>query len=1080
MSIYISRLVNRQGLDWPTVGTWKQGMGVNRLETFAKNLEISDAARTDLLNSVPTPWARLLLFEMALYDPEHPAHPDVVNQWRGLLGVVALSDFLRLHFDAPRRIDLQQLPGRSQLRDAFTQFRPRHVINGRDAEDGKWNHFSLISVDGSVLGATSPRTLVFTGIAHTCPESIPFRSDNGRLADPLKYYQKFEDNVFIELLAYWLDELITQTRNNQNLRTLLGDVPIAHGQPVSRFDQLTRTLLDWQAEFPERSPRGRYAHNDSPFEGTYSILRPLQFAQPNPLFNQSDLFLKEHDDVLVCFRRGQRSSLVNRHGMEIGDDKIKIFDGHWMEASQPLPRHLNFLPAIKVIEDPSSFFEDSLIEAPLSDTTSYPLQFAGKHYLLPYRKEILEYFTPEEIVAHTSLRSVQPNHVTVDLNIPLVNNRTVKVTKHYREDDEIVSLGSFPVANLAFWPTFIFDEGGGGIHEWNRYFYYKYDQGTSQLDFEPLDPINTTRSLQNRTWLETAAPLRGFVGTVDGRKGLLLVKYDVIRPPTKDWKVAIDLGSTHTRAFYLEVEKQNNQWLGVGDGNIRPIKIISQVEELTKCEPRDLLENFFVLSRAVDGSATEEFMSQLVMPQPNNEDYSDWLPREGLIYQRSLLVGFPSNVIKYNFKWNSSTTDYALRAYLRCLLLLIQVEALREGARVVSISHAFPSVFTPGLAQKHANEWAGLGNYASLQIEPPMMEAEAVGRYLQVGQKAAVTGNTIALDVGGSTTDIAIWGSNRLNRQESVKMAAGVAGRYVQTEPGLFKQELIKILAGEPFKLTTRLDNFKDKDAGFSLMFNAVLNAAASTKNLDRLVTSIRKSPEGQKLIAHIMFVLGALLYYAGLLSRKAKMPGQSQYYVYLCGKGGQLITWINNQEQFVQDMFSAGLTGAQTGKPDKVQSILSTMPKQEVGRGLLAESSLRAGQDTANQGGLVNLNPPTVTVGEEGYGGLKWDAELDGKTLAALAPQVPDYSSLKELGNFVNAFVNSVSTRDAAQVLGLSAREPADFRANLKERLFGTARGYVVYDLLHYPDEALLESLFITEAKVLLETITKNPSLFN
>jgi hypothetical protein len=211
-------------------------------------------------------------------------------------------------------------------------------------------------------------------------------------------------------------------------------------------------------------------------------------------------------------------------------------------------------------------------------------------------------------------------------------------------------------------------------------------------------------------------------------------------------------------------------------------------------------------------------------------------------------------------------------------------------------------------------------------------------------------------------------------------------------------------------------------------------------------------------------------------------MTGQSQYYVYFCGKGGQLITWINNHELFVREMFSAGLLGTHNAPQPTldVKPALSDKPKQEVGRGLLAESSLSAARDASQQGGLLNLAPPKVTFGEEGYGTHHWDDDLDDETLLSLSHQIPAYGTLRELNNFVKAFVNSVSTRDAALLLKLGTHEPSGFQANLKGRLFGKARGRIVYDLQQHPNEALLESLFITEVKVLLETVTNNPHLFS
>lgn len=1081
MSVYVSR-VKRESIDWPPVGEWKRGMGVNRLETFAKNLDISEALQTDLLNSVPTPWARLLLFESALYDPDHPAHADVVDQWRGLLGTIALAELLRLSFNAPVHINLNEIPSNSEIRNAFVLLRPRQVENGTDHEQNNWHEFDMISVDNMVIGATSPRTLVFTGISHRCPRSIPFHSAEGRLTDPLKYYEKFRDTLFLKLLAQWLDVLIERARNDESVKSLLGTVPVSYGQRTFRREQLVEALEEWREEFPvERPAQSNWSQSKhSPFTGPYSILRPIPRVPNHPELDRSDLFLNDRRDVVVCYERGPNSMLVNQNGIEVRDGGIRIYDGHWIEPTEQLPTPLKFLPVPRVIENPASFFESSLIQAPLNADTSYSLVFDNVHYLLPYKKEILDYFSPAEIVRNTSLRREKANHLTVTLMIPLVNNRWIKVSKDFREDDHVV-LSSQAVPNaLAFWPDIVCSDPSNRQKP-NRYFYYKLIQRGTTLDFQPLSPIATERTMPSRNWMETREPLPGFIGAVDDRKGLLLIKYREVNPPTHNWKVSVDLGSTHTRAFCLPVEKQGERWLAVDGAEIRPINITPRVKELTPCPQVDLMENFFPMANADSDSTIQEFVSQIVLPQPNNENHNDWLPREGCIYQRPLLAGFPANPFRHNFKWNSDTTDYALRAFLRCLLVMIQAEAMSQGARVISVSHSYPSVFTSGLELKHNKEWIGLGAYSGLQIEqPPLSEAVAVGRYLQVGENAAVTENTIALDVGGSTTDVAIWTSNRLSDQVSVKMAAGIAGRYVQTESGAFRQQLVNILAGQPFNMDLNLDYFSHRESGYSLMFNAILNSAATKGHLKPLIASIQRTPEGQLLIAHIMYVFGALIYYVGMLSRRLNMDRTAPFYFYYCGKGGRLLEWIENKERFVEEMFGAGLLGPNNTGQARVTVTLAptSVPKEEVGRGLLAESALKASSGD-EEGGLVNLEPSPVVVGEDGYPGLSIFDELDGRVLASVPKDVPDYQHLKELTHFVKTFSNSGSTREAAHLLGLMNVEQSDFRTRLKERLFGEARGRVLYDLVHYPSEALLESLFITEVKVLLETVTKNLRLF-
>src|SRR5207253_2079299 len=104
-----------------------------------------------------------------------------------------------------------------------------------------------------------------------------------------------------------------------------------------------------------------------------------------------------------------------------------------------------------------------------------------------------------------------------------------------------------------------------------------------------------------------------------------------------------------------------------------------------------------------------------------------------------------------------------------------------------------------------------------------------------------------------------------------------------------------------------------------------------------------------------------------------------NRYYVYFCGKGGQLATWIHGYEVLAQEMFEAGLLGPDgqgSQATPRVEVHISKHPKEEVGRGLLAESALE-GDVQGKQLGILNPNPPSVTVGETGYTGLEWNAEL-------------------------------------------------------------------------------------------------------
>jgi len=604
--------------------------------------------------------------------------------------------------------------------------------------------------------------------------------------------------------------------------------------------------------------------------------------------------------------------------------------------------------------------------------------------------------------------------------------------------------------------------------------------------------------------------VRAFVGTVAGRSGLLLPRYEELPAQTdRDyWNVAVDFGSTHTRAFSLLVERRGDEksgyrYVSVQDAEIQPVEFSTRARLLTYADPNGWRDLFFPVVGTMDIARRAELRTLLMMPEPVPGDVATWLPREGFVYTHWILDGdYDAKRLRYNLKWNSDKDDPDLRAYLRCLLLMTQAEAIQEGAQVVSITHTYPSVFTDALKIKHKDEWDDLGNYLNLgggeanpkvTVEPAdISETVAVCRHLEVEQKASPTNNTISLDVGGSTTDMAVWAQNRLMMQESVKLAGGIVGRYLQSDDAQgFLKWLEGTLAGAPSGPRLSLAKFGQKPAGYSLMFITLLNWMELHGKLDTFVKQLNGSTEARRFMSYIYYLFGGLLYYTGLLARKAGLPQyQNIYQVKFCGKGGTMVTWINGYGVMAQDMFEAGLYGPDgrgqgggeaggTATPPRVKPEASKWPKQEVGRGLLADSELEPGQE-AERIGLLDPTPPTVTVGESGYGTLKWNDELTPDALKQLPGNtVPPVSELKELNNFLKAFCEGRATKAAAAELNLHNFDPDVFRVELQQRLFGTAKGSIISDIRKSDADALLESLFITEIKVLLESATQNIKMY-
>lgn len=1112
MSQYITKLNDgengnsgRDGIEWPTpVGTWKQGENVNRLETFANNLDVSKVpADTDLLNSVPTPWARLLLFESALYKGKHPSHQDIEDQWRGLLGVIALAAPLRLNL-AIKSVSLTQQVNQyhSKVAKSFIDLRPQYQLAQVDQESGKWDDFQLIIVDDVVLGSTSPRTLFFTGVAHRCPSSIPFRSAQGRLSDPVAYYKRFNDTLYLGLLAAWVGALVASLEQNQALRDWMGIAPAAPGADQnSRKEFLMNRLRAWHRDLIGVQPASLSGNLPSRFTlYPYTVVTSLP---PMTQVAQSDLFVsgRKTKDTIVAYHPEGGSKLLNSFGQELVNEPIRIFNGRWIQANQPLPLPFTFVPDdIKKIEDPSLFFEDALIQvAPASNPEGvYYLAMGGKRYLYPFKGEILDYFSPGEIADRTELTAnAQTNSLHVEFKIPVEHNRTIKVAREYPLDT-IIAEEDIATAQLAAWPDFV-------SPALSRYFYFKSGiaaSSESSLDFEPRSEHFLSRTFSNHTWFITREPLQAFTGSVNGKSGLLLLRNTQLDPPPKLWKVGVDFGSTHTRAFSLQVErhgdqKQGDTFVTSPNAKIQPIEFSARTKELTFCDPGIFRDLFLALPYSTSLDQTmEELKTLLVIPNPDDAAQKEWLPSDGYVYRHWIFDGhYDADKLHFNLKWNSHKNDHDLRAFLRCLLLMLQVEAAKQGARVVEVAHTYPSVFTEALIAKHNGEWSDLENYLNDGIttagqkikvqRATMTETVAVCRHLECEQDASPVSNTISIDVGGSTSDMAVWAQQKLELQESVKLAGGLLGRYIQSpEADSFLEWLENTMKSAPHSLRDfSSSEVASKSSGYSLMFTNLLSFIELRNQLHDLISEANGAPEARRFMSHIIFLFGSLLYYAGLLARKAGLKQkEDSYNIYFCGKGGTLVQWIHGYEVLAQQMFEAGLFGSEErSQGDEVTVIarISKKPKQEVGRGLLAESELQ-GRANKRRIGLIDPNTPSVTVGETGYGKLKWHDMLTPEAIKELPVNiVPAMNELAELNAFLAAFKNGDATQAAAAELNLDKVSPGKFRTKLLQRLFGAAKGCIVSDVRKNDDDALIEPLFITEVKVLLETATENIELY-
>jgi hypothetical protein len=767
---------------------------------------------------------------------------------------------------------------------------------------------------------------------------------------------------------------------------------------------------------------------------------------------------------------------------------LRIFGRHLVQPNQVPPVNLDFLPPhLKVIEDPVDLFEDTLIEIDVIDSRVVSCLSVGKkNYLLPFKKSLNEFFNEEEAAELMRGISVsQPDGATirVELTIPLVKGRSIRVHKDYRQEQHIISTGNLgiPTQELAMWPDFVCPgEDKNGQPHFEHYFYYTNDQLGSkrvQVEFTPLGEVLLKRTGRGKTWYMSTKPLLGFVGTVNDKQGLLLIKPATLPPPTANWKIGVDFGSTHSSVFRREVEQRDGKWFGLKDSVIEPVTLRPRVKILTVGDAAQIQEMFFLYKASErEGVAEHAITTQLSMPISDAEYRADdWLPREGQVFLGSLLDTIPNN-LHTDLKWNSDRSNFTTSSFLRSLLVMVEAEAIHNGAKIVQVSHAYPTAFPEALKNKQIEGWKAVQRCMNIPVDPkPLSEALAVCRHLWAEQHAKPMANVVALDIGGSTTDIAVWSDGKLQIQESVKMAAGLAIKLIEgaTEYGEWFSELMS--NEEPF-IRSRI-NLQPPKKWNPRLYQAALKRLSEDGNMDSFIQAIKTaastSREVRDFLSPIVLLFAAVSYFAGLLTRKAGLTQSGHFYLYFCGKGGQLIRWMPYGETLVSEMFRAGLLipESENIRPGVTVEI-SEYPKQEVGRGLLIERELDANQN--HQAVEMFVEPQAnVTAAEDGFPGVSWTDKLSFEKLNQLINNIPSPDKLVQLNRFVDTFASLELTRRIAEHYDMKDfSSDSQFKDYLKQRLSDNLRDG--------EGGALIEPLFITETKILIERMTNQSRLFD
>ncbi|MDE0636816.1 MAG: hypothetical protein OXI43_13345 [Candidatus Poribacteria bacterium] len=267
----------------PKTGTWIQVPGV-ALNNIADNLQVTkvDAKFIDI-DSIPSMWARPLLFEIALYDKDHPMHDCVVGEWRGLLTMLALKEQRKFRLETKLITIPDEDDGKApELLKALHKLLPQRTL---DDAGTTWDKLYLILLKGKPIGMTSPTSLVFTSIdyiKHITVNDVPWYAPPF-LCDPIPHLNDSEKTS----VAGWLNDF------HKNTITPLPDSPIK--------SNLAPRILDFIKSLGG-APDGQPKFTATPLGMNVGIFKGMNFPiAPKEYFTEklfvicrSDAFLKQN------------------------------------------------------------------------------------------------------------------------------------------------------------------------------------------------------------------------------------------------------------------------------------------------------------------------------------------------------------------------------------------------------------------------------------------------------------------------------------------------------------------------------------------------------------------------------------------------------------------------------------------------------------------------------------------------------------------------------------------------------------------------------------------------------------------
>lgn len=958
------------------------------LQAIGNGISVDGSAVTRGVSSVPDVWARAVLFQTALLHPKHPLHDEAVKDWRGLLSLLALREIYGYSVE----IVPVSLAGSGQLEKALRTLAPTPI----ELEEGTpyaWTDVLLIRLDGVPVGAFSPGSLVYTATGYKKRLRKHFEPDGGVSLQPPPilgpdYALVAPTKQSDEFTAHYVAEYVY--RLYKTYSGLLGKAPVA--QRISEL--LDEWLSELKAAFgirphdPVDAPEVTLAPGlpvgsavaGWPHLNIYSLYRHalIPLAEDSgpppppgtPPVHKSTIFLRHrrnhsaylgvvvaHKDTLTEDAKVWGLRQPRSLGATVEERLATYFNAPQGDRLGDVKLAQHYACWIR----PERYFLTDVLLAPREGVHILAVNErstnAEGRYLLPFRREILDFFGPEDIqnVLQPRFEELRDGSIRFMFKLPVGRHPDLDSSGDGRAggaptagvNDPFAGIGAVQAQSD---PTIMVEriyrpkrdsavaDGAGTLHQldlpildlfpnylgpsWRRYYLFQSDADT--FDCRPYAHGATVETRQGDAYTEEQDGLQRkarvteicgddpFPDGIEVRAangtpvGLVLTKRPLwdIRGVAGRWVVGIDFGTSNTNVARQQGNSPVEGWTIDLPAYLRPLA----------ADPRnqrdDLLQAFFLPNRNID------------FPIPTLLDIRSPNPQQGrpiLDYFIHFPVGYTwSKRVRTDIKWDAEgerVTEY----FLESLLMLILLEATRQGIKDIDLRYTYPKAFSIGEQNVLKGEWtrtletltkpgnpdALVGNVANqtVVVSGPAHHSEGKMASVYFSNGSAITDalqranalRSVCVDVGGGTSDLALLYDGDIVYDSSIRMAGGDIAAYIAARPRL--QAALFSDTAQAALAATRHD---------TKLFGACINGVLR-KEKARIPDQLNRqsnNPDVIQLRQLIALKFGALAFHVGTvlgaMEKKGVAPGLAQKMreggisIHWGGNGGQLATWID------------------------------------------------------------------------------------------------------------------------------------------------------------------------------------------